>query len=147
MTLEELELVCAEAARELVGRGGRPLPAVVVLPQPGATQLIELPDFPPDDAGRSELLAALAADRLRPVNAPCYGFVAEATLDTGAGPEPLDVIVIAFGARGHPPRVSAAVLEHDGLGQFSDAEPLDAAALPFIAPLQRAVDAAQPPLS
>lgn len=142
MTQDELERLCQDAARDLVARETRPLPAAVVLPQPGATKVIRLADFPPDDEARFDLLAKLAAERLRPVNAPCYGFVAEATLDAGGDQE---VVLIAFGARGHHPRVSAAPVEAQGLGPFVEAEELDPAALPFLAPLQHAVDAAQPP--
>lgn len=139
MTLEELEQLCRDAARDVLAQEeARPLPAVVVLPQPGATQLIRLPDFPADDEARFDLLAGLAAERMRPVSAPCYGFVAEATADDGQ-----EVMLIAFGARGHRPRVSAAPLQAGELGRFVENEELDPAALPFLAPLQRAVDGAQ----
>lgn len=143
MRIEELEHVCLEAARDLHAREGRPLPAAVVLPLPQATRVTTLPDFPDADGDRFDLLERFAAEVARPANAPCYGFVAEAV----AGPEedPVDVVVVAYGARGRPPRVTAAPLGGDGVGDFAEAEDLDPAAMPFLSPLQHAVDAAAPP--
>lgn len=138
MNLAQLAQVCQDVARDLVAREPRPLPATVVLPLPAATRVTSLPDFPDDDAARRALLAHFAADVMGPANAPCYGFLAEASVDD------VDVLVCAFGARGRGAQVTAAVFESGGLGEFTDPEPLDAAALPFLAPLQQAADAAKP---
>lgn len=143
MRLDELEHVCQEAARDLLAREGRPLPAALVLPLPSATRVTTLPDFPDDNAERFDLIERFAGEVARPANAPCYGFVAEGT--AGAGEEPVDVVVVAYGARGQPPRVSAAPIDDAGVGTFTEAEELDPAALPFLSPLQHAVDAAAPP--
>lgn len=144
MRLAELEAVCREAARGVVEREGRPVPAAVVLPLPDSNKITTLPDFPPDDATRTHLLERFCAEVARPANASCFGFLAEATLDVGDGP-PVDVVVVAYSARGHHPHVTAAPLLADGLGDFAAAEELDPAAMPFLAPLQAAVDAAGPP--
>ena len=143
MRIEELELVCQEAARNLAQREERPIPATVVLPLPEATKVTSLPDWPDDDAERLELLERFVADVARPANAPCYGFVAEGLVDVEG--EPVDVVVVTYGARGQHPRVTAAPLAADGVGAFTDAEPLDPVAFPFLAPLQHAVNAATPP--
>ncbi|MGH8887013.1 MAG: hypothetical protein ACRDYX_17950 [Egibacteraceae bacterium] len=142
MNLEQLLVVCQEAARDLVARSPRPVPATVILPLPGATRVTTLPDFPDDDSGRLDLLARFAADVMRPANAPCYGFLAEATLMVVG--EPADVLVCAYGARRRGACVTAAPLTPEGLGEFIRPEPLDEAALPYLRPLQRAVDAAVP---
>lgn len=143
MNLAELETVVAEAARDLAARHARPLPATVVLPLPEATQVTSLPDFPDDDAARHDLLARFAADRMRPANAPCYGFLAEATVD---GPDLAgDVLVLVVGARQRTGRVTVAPFDGDELGLFLPSEELDPAAFPFLAPLQHAADAATPP--
>lgn len=143
MNLAELETVVAEAARDLAARHARPLPATVVLPLPEATQVTSLPDFPDDDAARHDLLARFAADRMRPANAPCYGFIAEGTV--GDPDAPTEVVVVVVGARRQPGRVTAAPLGPDGLGAFWPSEELHPAAFPFLAPLQEAADAATPP--
>lgn len=143
MRLDELEHVCQEAARDLLAREGRPLPAAVVLPLPSATRVTTLPDFPDDDGVRFDLIERFAAEVARPANAPCYGFVAEGL--AGPSENPVDVVVVAYGARGQPPRVTAATLDDDGVGDFTEAEDLDPAALPFLSPLQHAVEAASPP--
>jgi hypothetical protein len=81
----------------------------------------------------------------RPANAPCYGFVAEGVTEGGDG-EPADVVVVAYGARRHHPRITAAHLEPDGtVGRFAEAEPLAPGAMPFLAPLQQAAEAAEVP--
>jgi hypothetical protein len=134
--LEELDAVCREAARGLLEREGRPLPPALVLPLPQATRVHALPDLPGDEASRREYLARAADDLLRPANASCFGFVAEGE----AGDQ--DVLVLVWSARGHEPRVTAAVLVGTELGEWLEPEPLDHAAFPFLAPLQRAVDAA-----
>ncbi|CAN5814350.1 MAG: hypothetical protein H0V93_01900 [Euzebyales bacterium] len=144
MRLDELELVCREAATQLAQRPTRPLPASVVLPLPEATRVVALTDFPDDDPGRFDLLERFARDRMRAANAPCYGFLAEGLAGSQDG-EPLEVVVVVFGARGHHPRVTAAPLTPEGLGSFTDAEELEPTAMPFLSPLQHAVDAAQPP--
>lgn len=159
MTLEELEALCAEAARDLVARSAGRVPATVVLPGAKATSITTLPDFPDDDIERFDALSRFAADRVRPAGVPCYGFVAEAALDTGGGFD--DVVVVVYGARRRQPRVMAAPLmrpvdDADAagpgadaggpqLGSFSPSEPLDPTAMPFLGPLQHAVDAAEPP--
>jgi hypothetical protein len=134
--LEELDAVCREAARDLLARRGRPVPTSVVLPLPAATKLTTLEGFPDDDAARAALLARFADDVMRPAKAPCYGFVAEAVADDA------DVLVVVYGAHRQGARVTAAPLDGDALGDFGPAEDLDAAALPFLAPLQAAADAA-----
>jgi hypothetical protein len=144
MRLEELEQTCQEAAAALVQREGRPVPPSVVLPLPESTRVVSLAGFPDDPGGRFELLSAFAEDEMRPVNAPCYGFVAEAVADVGGGP--VGVVVLVFGARGIHPRITAAPIAEDAaMGAFGDAEDLDPRAMPFLAPLQHAADAARPP--
>ncbi|MDP8970328.1 MAG: hypothetical protein M3N52_07515, partial [Actinomycetota bacterium] len=112
MRIDELEAVCLEAARNLLDREARPLPPAVVLPLPEATRVTTLPDFPDDDPARFDVLAAFAKAVMRPANAPCFGFVAEATLDADGGPA--DVVVVAFGARRLPPRITAAPIDDQG---------------------------------
>lgn len=143
MRIEELEVVCQEAARNLLERESRPLPVSVVLPLPAKTSVNTLPHWPDADAQRLGLLEQFASDVMRPANAPCFGFVAEAIAESDDGP--VDVVVVAFGARHNHPRISAAPLEADGLGEFLPSEPLDPAAMPFLAALQHAADAAAPP--
>ncbi|HVM18471.1 MAG TPA: hypothetical protein VM307_00760 [Egibacteraceae bacterium] len=144
MRIDELELVCQEAARGVAQRSSRPLPATIVLPLPGATRVTALEGWPDDDDDRGALLARFAQEVMGPENAPCYGFVAEGVAATDAE-QPMDVVVVAFGARGHHPRITAAPLHDDGVGEFTASESLAPAALPFLAPLQRAVDGAGPP--
>jgi hypothetical protein len=141
--MEELEVVCQEAARNLVERSQRPIPATVVLPLPAATRVTSLAEWPDDDPARFDLLERFATDVARPANAPCYGFVAEGVVDVDGAP--VDVVVVTYGARGQHPLVTAAPLTAEGVGEFAEAEPLDPAAFPFLAPLQHAVNAAQPP--
>ncbi|MGH8903557.1 MAG: hypothetical protein ACRDYA_18275 [Egibacteraceae bacterium] len=138
MNLEQLATVCQEAARDLVARSPRPVPVTVVLPLPGVTRVTTLPDFPDDDPGRFDVLTRFAIDVMRPANASCYGFLAEATLAA----EPGDVLVCAYGAHHHGVYLTAAPLEPGGLGEFVRPEPLEATALPFLQPLQHAADAA-----
>lgn len=143
MRLEELEVVCQEAARNVVEREARPLPATIVLPLPTRTRVTSLPDWPDDDALRLTLLERFADDVMRIENAPCYGFVAEgvAAADTG----PVDVVVVVYGARGNHPRITAALLEGNQVGEFAEADLLDPGAMPFLAPLQHAANAASAP--
>lgn len=142
MTLDELRLLCQEAARELQARHGSPVPTAVVVPLPERTQVATLPDFPADDAERFAALSHFAADRMVPAGAPCFGFVAEAEVD--ADDTSVDVVLVAYGARQRGTWVTAAHRDGDELGPFGDAEPLDAAALPFLRPLQHAADTATP---
>ena len=139
--MEELELVCQEAARALVERG-RPVAVSVVLPLPAATRVVALPEWPDDDGARFDLLARFARDEMRTAQAPCYGFVAEAV--AGADGEETEVVVVAYGARQRRARVTAAPLLADRLGDFGPSEELDPVALPFLSPLQHAADAAAP---
>lgn len=141
MTIDELRTLCQEAARDLTDRHDRPIPTAVVLPLPGRTQVTTLEGFPDDDPERFQALSHFAADRMIPAGAPCYGFIAEAEL--GSGDETVDVLMIVFGARQRGAWVTAAVIEDAALGPFSDAEPLDATALPFLQPLQHAADLAR----
>lgn len=149
MTLEELAVVCQEAARALAARGERPVPATVVLPLPQATRVVVLDGFPDDDAARHAALSRFAADEMVPRGAPCFGFVAEAALATdpgaGRGGAQVDVLVVAYGARRRATHVVAAVLDDGGLGAWSPPEELDPAAMPFVRPLQHAADLAEPP--
>lgn len=141
MTVDELQTLCQEAARDLTARHEGPTPAAVVLPLAGSTQVATLPDFPEDDHDRHQVLSHFAADRMVPAGAPCYGFIAEAELDTGD--EAVDVVMVVFGARQRGSWVTAAPAAEGTLGQFSEAEPLDPTALPFLQPLQHAADLAQ----
>lgn len=145
MRLEELEAVCREAARGVVEREGRPVPPSVVLPLPALNKVTTFPDFPDDDAARAALLERFCEEVVRPANASCYGFLSEAVTSDAEG-HPVDVVVVAYSARHHHPHVTAAPLLRDGrLGDFTATEELDPAAMPFLACLQQAVDAAGPP--
>lgn len=136
MQFEELRFVCQEAALDLVSQKGRPVPPTVVLPGPDRTRLLTLPDLPPEDEDRHTILAQLAHDHVTADRVPCWGFVAEAEV------EQQDVLVVAYGARRHAPEITASPFTaEDDLEGFVPAEPLDPAALPFLHPLQHAVDA------
>ncbi len=136
MQFEELRFVCQQAALDLVRNRERPLPATVVLPGPDRTQLVTLPDFPADDELRHSILAQLALDRITTERIPCWGFVAEADAQGD------DVVVVVFGARRHQPSITASRFTDNGdLEEFVTAEPLDPTAMPFLHPLQHAVDA------
>ena len=139
MRLEELDAVCRQAARDLLGREQRPLPPAVVLPLAEATRVTTLPDFPDDDEGRVALLTRFAQDVMVPANAPAWGFVAEA--EAGG----VEVVVVVYGARRNAPMLTAAPLIDDGPGEFGQAEPLAPEAFPFLHPLQHAADAATAP--
>ena len=135
MQFEELRFVCQEAAMDLVRSRGRPLPPTVVLPGPERTQLLTLPELPEDDEARHAVLAQVALDRVTGDGVPCWGFVAEAE----AGGD--DVVVVVYGARRHAPHLTASRFGEDGdLEEFVPSEPLDPTALPFLHPLQHAVD-------
>jgi hypothetical protein len=133
---DELRFVCQEAALDLVRTRGRPLPPTVVLPGPQRTQLLTLPELPEDDESRHAVIAQLAADRVTADGVPCWGFVAEAEVgDT-------DAVVVVYGARRHAPHLTAAPFDADGQPvEFVPEEQLDPTALPFLHPLQHAVDA------
>jgi hypothetical protein len=143
MTLDELRQLCQEAARDLVARHDPPLPAAVVLPLPSQTHVTTLDGFPDDDEQRFTALSHFAADRMVPASAPCFGFVAEAELAADDGP--VDVVVVAYGARQRGTWVTAAPLDAGRVGEFSASEQLDPAALPFLRPLQHAADLASTP--
>jgi len=133
---EELRFITQQAALDVVEKHARPLPPTVVLPGPARTLLLTLPSLPDDDELRHGVLAQLAAEHLTGDGVPCWGFVAEADV---AG---RDAVVAVFGARRHTPHVSAALFAEDGaLDEFLAAEELDPTALPFLHPLQHAVDA------
>lgn len=142
MRIEELDALCRQAAHDVLAREGRPLPPSVVVPLAAATRVTTLPDFPDDDPARFDLLTGFARDVMVGANAPAYGFVAEASAEGDDGP--VDVVVVVYGARNHHPRVTAAPLLGDTLGDFSAPDDLDPAAFAFLAPLQHAADAAQP---
>lgn len=142
MRFEELRFVCEEAAKELAARGERPVPATMVLPGPANTRLLRLAGFPDDDETRHAYLATFAQDRLVADQIPAWGFLVEGIVDGH------DVIVMVFGARKHAPHISAAPIDQDGtLGEFLPSEELDPTAMPFLHPLQHAVDSlpAEPP--
>lgn len=135
MRFEELRFLCEEAAKDLLANRPRPLPATVLLPSGDATRLLTLPDFPLDDAERHAYLATFAASQITEPGIPAWGFVVEAEVDD------TEAVVIAFGARRHTPHIAAAPIADDGLGDWTDDEELDPRALPFLHPLQTAVDA------
>jgi hypothetical protein len=133
---EELRYICQEAALDVLRSKGRPLPPTVVLPGPDRTRLLTLPGFPDDDELRHAVLAQVALDEVTAERVPCWGFVAEA--EVGGQ----DAVVVAFGARRHAPHVTASGFDDDGqLAEFAPSEELDPSALPFLHPLQHAVDA------
>ena len=139
MQFEELRFVCQEAAVDIARRES-PVRPHVVLPGPDRTRLLALPGFPDDDEARHELLARLAADELVEGQVPCWGFVAAADLEGGG-----EVVVVVYGARKHAPHLTAAVVLDDGdLDEFLPSEELDPTAMPFLHPLQHAVDALPP---
>jgi hypothetical protein len=141
MREEELAYVCQEAARELAAREPRPLPPTLILPDPRATRLIRIPDFPADDERRALVLDQLAREEILDASRPAWGFVAEADLADGT-----DAVVAVYGAHGLPPSITAAPVATDGtLGDFSDPEPLDPEALPFLHPLQHAAEEVHEP--
>lgn len=135
MQFDELRFVCQQAAIDVVGSHGRPLPATVVLPGPERTRLITLPQFPDDDEQRHRIIAQLAADHVTADHVPCWGFIAEAqTAD-------VEIALVVFGARRHQPRLTAATFSGSGqLDEFVADEDLDPTAMPFLHPLQHAVD-------
>ncbi len=136
MQFDELRFITQEAALDLVSKRERPLPPTVVLPGPARTLLLTLPALPEEDELRHLVFAELAVEHLTGESVPCWGFVAEADV---AG---RDGLVSVWGARRHVPHVSAALFAEDGtLEEFLPQEELDPTALPFLHPLQHAVDA------
>jgi len=133
---DELRFITQQAALDVVAKRGRPIPPTVVLPGPARTLLLTLPALPEEDELRHHVFAELAAEHLTGEQVPCWGFVAEADV---AGH---DGVIAAYGARRHAPHLSAALFgADDGLDEFVAAEELDPTALPFLHPLQHAVDA------
>ena len=136
MQFDELRFVCQEAALDILRQRGRPMPPTVVLPGPERTQLVTLPELPDEDEARHTVIAQLAHDRITAASIPCWGFVAEADI-AGA-----DGVVVVYGARRHAPHLTGAAFDDDGsLDEFVASEELDPTALPFLHPLQHAVDA------
>lgn len=134
MDFAELRYVCQEAALDVLRERGRPVPATVVLPGPERTTLLTIPDFPDDDEARHAVMAELAGERITAAGVPAWGFVAEA--DVGGR----DALVVVFGARRHAPHLMAAFLDDPDEVSFTPDEELDPTALPFLHPLQHAVD-------
>ena len=135
MQFEELRFITQQAAVDVVEKHARPLPPTVVLPGPARTLLLTLPQLPDEDELRHLVIAELAAEHLTGEGVPCWGFVAEADISGSAG------VIAVYGARRHTPHISAALFEDDGgLSEFVTAEQLDPTALPFLHPLQHAVD-------
>lgn len=135
MQFEELRYICQEAAVELVGHEDRPVTPTVVLPGPERTRLLKLPQFPEDDETRHALIARLAEDEVVPGQVPCWGFVAEAEIDGDPA------VVVVYGARRHAPHLTGSRIGPDGtLQEFVPSEELDPTAMPFLHPLQHAVD-------
>jgi len=133
---DELGQLCREAAADLVATKGRPVPPTVVLPGSASTRLVTLPRFPDEDEARHVVVAQLAEDHLRQDAVPCWGFVAEAVVHGDDA-----VVVVVYGARRHTPHLTAARFTRDGgLSAFLAEEELDPAAMPFLHPLQHAVD-------
>lgn len=106
-----------------------------MLPGPEKTRIVRLPDFPEEDEARHAFLKQFAVDEVEKNLVPCWGFLAEATMGDQ------DVVIAVYGARRHAPAISAAPILDDGLGEFLADEPLDPTAMPFLHPLQHAVDA------
>ena len=132
---EELRFITQQAAVDVSEKNARPLPPTVVLPGPARTLLLTLPELPDEDDLRHLVIAELAAEHLTGEGVPCWGFVAEADIAGSDG------VITVYGARRHTPHLSAALFAEDGtLGEFVPAEELDPTALPFLHPLQHAVD-------
>ncbi|MDX1622026.1 MAG: hypothetical protein R3320_13600 [Nitriliruptorales bacterium] len=137
MRFEELRFVCTEAAKDLVQQHREDhVPPTIVLPGPERTRLLTLPRFPEDDEQRHAYLAQFAEDEISKNLIPAWGFVAEAEDSSGH-----DVVVVVYGARRHPPELTAARLRQGELDEFVPPEELDPTAMPFLHPLQHAVDA------
>lgn len=136
MQFEELRYICLEAAVDIVGKHGRPVVPTVVLPGPTMTKVVRLEGFPETDAERHRYLEHFAQAELTEAQVPCWGFVGEAETDG------IDILMVAFGARLHRPHVTASTFDADGSpAEFLPSEEIDRDALPFLHPLQLAVDA------
>ncbi len=138
MNLNELRFMCQEAAIKLVADQPRPIPPTVVLPGSPKSRLMTLRDFPEDDEARHAVLAELALDEITAGGVPAWGFVAEADAADGT-----PIVVAVYGARKHAPEITASTIDADDghLIEFVEAEVLDPTAMPFLHPLQHAVDA------
>lgn len=134
MQFDELRFICQQAGVDVVTKRGRPTPPTLVLPGPDSTKLLTMPDFPDDDEQRHLVVAEIAVTEITTNGTPCWGFIAEADVDG------TDVLVVVYGARRHQPEITAAVFHGDTPDEFLPAEPLDPTALPFLHPLQHAVD-------
>lgn len=141
MQFEDLRKLSIAAAMDIVERGDRPVAATMVVPGGASTQILTLTDFPDQDEARHEYLANFAADQLAANRIPAWGFVVEAEING------VDAVVVVYGARKKAPELTAAPLLDDGLGDFVASEQLDPTAMPFLHPLQHAVDQlpAEPP--
>lgn len=137
MTIDQLRALMEEAAKDLVSRTTRPHPVTVVVPLADSTKVLALEGFPDEDAARKQVLSVVAAEQMVPGNAPCFGFLAEAT-----GPGGEDLLLVVYGARQRGSHLTAAVIGPDGLGEFAPPEPLEPTAMPFLQPLQHAADLA-----
>jgi len=136
MQFEELRYVCLEAAVDAVRQHGRPVRPTVVLPGSGATRVVRLEAFPDSDEERHAYLERFANTEITAAGIPCWGFVAEGTTEAG------DVLMVAFGDRLHRPHVTASTFDQDDVPEeFIGSEEIDRDALPFLHPLQLAVDA------
>ncbi len=135
MQFDDLRKLCLAAAMDLVEREERPIPPTVIVPGGDRTQLLALTGFPDDDEERHAYLATFADDQLAANRVPAWGVVVEAEVNG------VDALVVVYGARKKAPHLTAAPLDDDGLGAFVDSEELDPTAMPFLHPLQHAVDA------
>lgn len=137
MQFDDLRRLCLAAAQDIVSNHdpvGGPLTPTVVLPGGDKTQLLALSGFPDEDEARHAYLATFAQDQLADRRVPAWGLVVQAEVNG------VDAVVVVYGARKKAPELTAAPLTADGVGQFVDPEPLDPTAMPFLHPLQHAVD-------
>jgi hypothetical protein len=133
---EELRYVCQQAALDLVRTQGRPLPPTVVLPGPERTALVTLPDLPATTRTGTPSSHSWRTTASPPTRSRAGGSSRRRT------PAGEDVVVVVYGARRHAPRLTASRFAEDGdLEEFVPDQELDPTALPFLHPLQHAVDA------
>lgn len=139
MQFSDLRKLTIAAALDLVDKAAAAdqpgVPPTVVVPGGSSTRLLTLTGFPDDDEGRHDYLAQFAEDQLSANRVPAWGFVVSAEVNG------VDAVVAVYGARRQAPQVTAAPMEGDELGNFVEAEDLDPTAMPFLHPLQHAVDA------
>ncbi|HKJ55933.1 MAG TPA: hypothetical protein VJ978_08090 [Nitriliruptoraceae bacterium] len=135
MQFEDLRKLSIAAAMDLVDKGQRPVAPTIVVPGGSSTQLVALTGFPDDDEARHDYLARFAADQLAANRVPAWGFVVQAEING------VEAVVVVYGARKKAPELTAAPLLEDGLAAFVEPEELDPTAMPFLHPLQHAVDA------